>query len=94
MQLTEVLKEAARVKSYSASANVVVTGSWAWTSFKEKPSDGVRNNLKAHGWKYQCKSKKWYLAGHESRRYGKKNMGWEYIINKYGVQSVEELQSA
>ena len=67
-------------------ATVEITGKWVWASFTEKPSKEARSTLKENKWIW-CQNKgKWAWRGVKvsSRR----TMPWEYIVGKYGCQTM------
>lgn len=67
-------------------ATVEITGKWAWASFAAKPSKEARSTLKENKWIW-CQNKgKWAWRGVKvsSRR----TMPWEYIVGKYGCQTI------
>ena len=69
-------------------AGVTITGAWVWAQFNKRPSIEVSNELKANRWVW-CKNKgKWAYRGKlcQSHKY----MPWDYILNKYGEEKIQE----
>jgi len=69
-------------------AHVEIAGRWAWAKFPIKPSDAVRAELTALGWRWSSRHGKWYLKGCMSSGNPNRSMGWSYIINRYGVEEL------
>ncbi len=65
---------------------VHITGLWVWVAFKTKPTNEVRQALKAEGFRWGHKKQMWYFAG--KPRMGKKSMDWFWITGKYGDEQV------
>ncbi len=74
------------------ACDVAITGKWVWAEFKGKPSNEVRTKLKADGWIYCKRKQKWAWRGAPAR--SKKAMSWSYIVDKYGLRTLEEQASA
>ena len=69
-------------------ASVVITGAWIWARFQRMPESSIRDRMKSAGFKWSKNKEKWYYAGSPSR--ARKTMGWQYIKNTYGMETVTE----
>ena len=68
---------------------VEITGQWAWCSFGKRPSNEVLAVLKSNKWIWCNNKKKWAYRGVPS--HSKRNMSWDYIVDKYGVKTVSNI---
>jgi hypothetical protein len=75
------------MKEKYSEVTVEVVGSWIWLSGN---TYSVKDSIKALGFQFQGKSKRWYYAeGLE----GKKKKGcltWDQKVEKYGVNRIKE----
>lgn len=68
--------------------NAEVVGKWVWVYFDEKPSDEVRAEIKAAGFRWVPKRGRWaHACGHRSRRNGRIDPR-----QKYGAVPVTEYR--
>ena len=88
----ELLEKAKMAEEYGAK--IEICGFWAWAKFDSKPCKDVLENIKRLGYKYQKSTKRWYLKGAESARFGKKTMGMDYIRSRYGSMGINDLELA
>lgn len=63
-----------------------ICGEWIWLEFFKKPDEGVRKRLKAEGFRWASKKKKWYFAGCKVEVH--KPIPMDKIRSKYGSRQI------
>ena len=87
IKLDENLREAYFAIMRFPEITIELAGKWLWVSGATYP---IRNELKAAGFQFAPKKKRWYFKGVDSAGRGKLTM--EQIREKYGSQKLQTVE--
>ena len=75
-----------------AGAHIEIIGRWPWATFESKPSEGVRDTLKAAGWRWSSRKAAWYIPATPAGRLHAKNL--DVLRARFGSMSLEDEVTA
>ena len=67
-------------------AHVVLTGTWYWATFQDKPSEAIRDELKDMGFHWASAKKKWVLPGLGGGNHKTRRWSWDRIRSTSGEE--------
>lgn len=86
-QLRELAEDAREL-----GARVRLSGYWLWAQFETKPEQTAIDKLKAQGWVWCSTKKMWAFRGAIAPKKRGEQMGWHYVANKYGIQTLDDSE--
>lgn len=85
--MTESELTAKAITAKELGADIAITGQWVWASFTGKPSAETRQSLKDAGYRWSPNRGTRYFPSKPCA--SKTSMPWSYIVDKYGMKTLE-----
>lgn len=83
-QLTaEIMNRKEMLENMEGIAKAEIIGTWLWVWFNAKPSDKIREQLKANGFTWRKNKAAWAWHDPEEKQYRHKEKSIEEIKSKY-----------